>query len=134
MNKKRKLDAFTMAEMLVVIAIIGILYSLVMPNQSSAVSAAKSLEAKSMLNQVYAYQKNHFYTHSKYSASLDDIDFEQERLVSEGGGANYRISIIDASNSGFTAQAEAVTDFDGDGTFNVWTIDQNKNLQEVTKD
>ena len=132
--KTRTVKAFSLAELLFVLGIIGILYLLVMPNQSSAVAMAKAIEAKGMLNQVYALEKNQFFMYSKYSGSLEDIGFEQERLVTEGGQANYRIVIEDATNTSFVAKAEAVVDFDGDGQYNVWQIDQNKMLKEITKD
>ena len=35
---------------------------------------------------------------------------------------------------GFKAQAVSVVDFDKDGVFNVWEIDQDKNLKETVKD
>jgi type IV pilus assembly protein PilE len=31
-------------------------------------------------------------------------------------------------------KAITVTDFDGDGVFNVWEIDQDKSLKEIVKD
>jgi type IV pilus assembly protein PilE len=36
--------------------------------------------------------------------------------------------------SSFFQLASNNFDFDGDGTYNVWEIDHNKNLKEVTKD
>ncbi len=131
---KGYVNAFSLAELVFVLGIIAILYMLVMPSQSGVVAQAKSIEAKSNLNKVYALEKNQFFMYSKYSTSLTDINFEQNRLVTEGGQSNYRIQIIEASNSGFVAQAESVTDFDADGTFNIWTIDQDKNLTETVKD
>ena len=79
-QRKTHLKAFTLAEVLIVLAIIGILVMLVIPNQAGSIAMAKSIEAKSMLNQVHALEKNHFYMYSKYSMSLDEIGFEQERL------------------------------------------------------
>ena len=132
--RDKKLNAFTLMEILIVIAVIGVLYFLAVPNQASTVASAKAIEAKSMLNQVHALEKNHFYMYSKYTMSLEEIGFEQERLTTEGGNANYRVQIVEAANGSFLAQAEAVVDFDADGQFNVWSIDQNKSLKEVTKD
>jgi len=137
MRKKAKnlrLKAYTLFEILIVLSIIGILVMIAVPNQASAVAAAKAIEAKSMLNQVHALEKNYFYMYSKHSMSLDDIGFEQERLATEGGNANYRITITEASATSFVAQAEAVLDFDADGAYNVWSIDQDKQLIEVVKD
>jgi type IV pilus assembly protein PilE len=72
--------------------------------------------------------------YSKYSNDLNTIDFLSEPTVKNGGSANYEYEIIEATNNSFKAKAIAVTDFDGDGVFNVWEIDQNKNLVEVVKD
>jgi type IV pilus assembly protein PilE len=72
--------------------------------------------------------------HSKYSNDLEEIGFEQEKLVTDGGKANYLIEIVHAEATTFTARAAAVVDFNGNGTFNVWEIDQDKNLKEITKD
>lgn len=130
----QKVDGFTLTEILVVLAIIGILILLVLPNQAGVVSSAKSLEAQSHLNQVYALQKNHYNIHSKYSNDLSQINYEPAKLATEGGNANYRIEIIEASQSSFKVKATAVVDFDGDGVFNVWEVDQDKNLVEVVKD
>lgn len=133
-KKAKRIKAFSLAELVFVLGIIAILYMLVMPNQASTVAMAKSIEAKSMLNQVYSLERNHFFMYSKYSNSLEEIGFEQELLTTEGGQANYRIEIIEASAASFIANAVAVNDFDGDGEINVWQIDQQKTLKEVTKD
>lgn len=130
----KKLKAFSLAELVFVLGIIAILYMLVMPNQASTVAMAKSIEAKSMLNQVYSLERNYFFMYSKYSTSLEEIGFEQERLSTEGGQANYRIEIVEASSNSFVANAVAVNDFDGDGEINVWEINHDKTLKEITKD
>ncbi|NQD72698.1 prepilin-type N-terminal cleavage/methylation domain-containing protein [Sphingobacterium shayense] len=131
-----RLKAYTLTEILVVLVIIGILILLALPNLLPLITKAKSTEAKMQLQHVQTLQKNYFYEKSKYSDDLTEIGFIQEKLTTEGndGKANYRVEIIQADNKGFIGRATAVVDFDGDGTFNVWEIDQDKNLKEVTAD
>lgn len=132
MNKK--IPAFSLTELLVVLVIIGVLVLLALPNLMPLISKAKSTEAQLQLEHVHTLEKTYFYTYSKYSADLAEIGFEQEKLVTSGGQANYQIEIVDAGASSFKVLATAVTDFDQDGTFNVWEIDQDKNLKETIKD
>lgn len=132
--KLTKVKAYTLSELLVVLVIIGILILIALPNLMPLISRAKSTEAKMQLTHLQNLEKNYFYTYSKYSTDFTEIGFEQEKLVSEGGNANYKIEILDATLTGFKARATAVADFDGDGAFNVWEIDQDKKLVEVTKD
>ncbi|HEY1872070.1 MAG TPA: prepilin-type N-terminal cleavage/methylation domain-containing protein [Chitinophagaceae bacterium] len=134
MKRKTKLSAFTLTEVLVVLIIIGILILLALPNLMPLVTKAKSTEAKLQLQHLYTLEKNYFYEKSRYTSELSELSFEQQALTTQGGQANYKIEIIQASNTGFKARATAIVDFDGNGTFNVWEIDQNKNLIEVTPD
>jgi type IV pilus assembly protein PilE len=129
-----KLPAFTLTELLVVLVIIGILVLLALPRLMPLIAKAKSTEAQMQLGHVHALEKGYFYMYSRYSADLDEIGFEQETLVTENGTANYQIEIVSADAGGFIARATAVVDFDGDGNFNVWEINQDKKLTEVTKD
>ena len=119
----RRLPAFSLPELLVVLVIIGILVLIALPN-------LMPLQRAFLLS----LEKIYFYTYSKYSASLEELGFEQQPLVTEGGHANYRIEIVEASEGGFRATATSVVDFDGDGEYSVWEIDQDKNLKEAVKD
>ena len=131
---KSELKAFSLPELLVVLVIIGILVLIALPNLMPLISKAKSTEAQQQLVFLHTLEKTHFYMHSRYSASLEELGFEQQKLVTDGGSANYRIEVTEASEKGFKAKATAVVDFDGDGTYNVWEIDQDKNLRETVKD
>lgn len=131
---RKKLHAFTLTELLVVLVIIGILALIALPDQSAVVSKAKAQEAKLQLEHLYTLQKQYFYMNSKYSPNLEEIDYQQVKLSTEGGNANYKIEIVEAGPTGFKARATAIVDFDQDGSLNVWEIDQDKNLKEVTKD
>lgn len=132
--KKASVKAYSLTEILIVLCIIGILLLMVLPNQTSVIGQAKAIEAQAMLNQVYGLQKSYFYRYSKYSGNLEEIGFEQEATVDDGGQAVYRIEITESSNDSFVARATAVSDLDGDGSFNTWEINNKKMLTEVTKE
>jgi type IV pilus assembly protein PilE len=129
-----KVKAFTLSELLVVLVIIGILVLIALPNLMPLISRAKSTEAKMQLTHLHNLEKNYFYMYSKYSSDFNELGYEQEKMVSEGGNANYKVEILESTATLFKARATAVADFDGDGAYNVWEIDQDKKLTEVTKD
>lgn len=133
-QKKHHLKAYSLSEILIVLCIIGILIYLVLPSQAPVVAMAKATEAQNMLTMVHSLEKNHFYRHSKYSADLKEINFEQVATIAEGGQAVYKIAITEASLNGFKATATSLQDFDGDGIYNTWQIDQNRELKEIIKD
>ena len=132
----QKLKAYTLTEILVVLVIIGILVLLALPNLMPLITKAKSTEAQIQLGHLQELEKNYFYEHSRYSKDLTEIGFKQEPLsnINKDGRANYRIDITSATNTTFTATATAVVDFNENGTFNVWQIDQDKTLKEITPD
>ncbi len=126
--------AFSLTELLVVLVIIGILVLLALPDQTSVIAKAKATEAKLQLEHLHSLQKSYFFEYSKFSNSLEDLGFEQQKTTEEGGNANYRITISKATASTYTATAKAEVDFDQDGTKNVWEINQDKQLKETVKD
>ncbi len=127
MNKK--LLAFTLTELLVVLAIVGILVLVAIPNLMPVVSKARSTEAKQNLAYIHSLERSWYMEHSKYSADLKELGFEIENK--DDVQYTYEIS---SSGSMFKATATALTDFDNDGQLNVWEIDQDKSLKEVTPD
>lgn len=130
----KKTPAFNLQELLVVLVIIGILVLLALPNLMPLIAKTKSLEAQTQLKHLYNLEKQHFYMHSKYSNDFNQIDFVAPKNVQDNGNANYSYEIIESTNNSFKARATAVSDFDGDGVFNVWEINQDQNLTEVIKD
>ena len=133
---RKKIDAYTLTEILIVLVIIGILVLLALPNLMPLITKAKTTEAKLQLEHRAKLQQGYFYEHSRYSSDLTELGFIQEQLSSDAkdGKANYKVEITGASNNTFTAKATAIADFDGDGVYNVWQIDQDRNLKEITPD
>lgn len=130
----KKVKAFNLQEMLVVLVIIGILILIALPSLMPLISKAKSIEAQVQLKHIHNTQRTHFFMYSKYSTDFNEIGFETPKTIIENGNSNYSYEITSASNNSFKATATAITDFDGDGIYNVWEIDQNQRLKEVVKD
>ncbi len=133
-KNKGYLKAYSMSEILVVLCIIGILIYLVVPNQTSVVTSAKSIEAQNMLSMIHGLEKSHFYRHSKYTADFNELGFEEALTIDKGGQAVYKIEVIEATINTFKATATSLQDFDGDGVYNTWEINQDRLLKETIKD
>lgn len=129
-----KVGGYNLQEVLVVLVIIGILLLLALPNLMPLISKAKSTEAQIQLKALYNAQTTHRYMYSKYANTITEIDFEAPKTVKQQGNANYQYEILSATNNSFKARATAVTDFDGDGVFNVWEINQDGAPKQVVKD
>nr|WP_166924082.1 general secretion pathway protein GspG [Flavobacterium sp. JXAS1] len=120
--------------MLIVLAIIGILLLIALPNLMPLITKAKSVEAQVQLKAIYNAEKQYYFMYTKYSPNFNEIDFEAPKTTKENGSANYVYEVIHSSDTEFKVKATAITDFNGDGVFNVWEIDQNGVPKQITKD
>jgi len=134
MKLKRKVPAYNLQELLVVLVIIGILILIAMPSFMGVINKAKSLEAQQNLKTLYEFQRSYHYMNNRYSANFSDIDFEAPKTSAEGGTANYTYEILEATNTSFKARAVSLNDSDGDGIKNTWEITHEGNLREILKD
>lgn len=130
----KKIPAYNLQELLVVLVIIGILILIAMPNFTGIINNTKSTEAKNNLTAIESFQSSYRFMYSSYARELDKIDFIPPKTAAQGGNAYYTYEILDATKTTFTARATAVDDWDGDGIKNVWEINQDRQLVEVTKD
>ncbi|MEM6723842.1 MAG: prepilin-type N-terminal cleavage/methylation domain-containing protein [Bacteroidota bacterium] len=131
---KKEFAAFTLTEIMVVLVIVGILVLLALPNLQGLFGEAYAVEAKTNLKYLYERQQNYRNLEFRYSDDLNALKFETQKTKEQGGNAVYVYEVMNADKVGFIAQAKAVEDFDGDGVFNIWQIDQDGNLQEIVAD
>ncbi len=134
MDSKLKVKAFNLQEILIVLLIIGVFMLIALPNLMPLVAKAKSVEAQIQLKYIYNNQTSHRYLYSKYTTDLYELDFEAPKTVKDNGTANYVYDILSADNTNFVARATAITDFDGDGIYNVWEINQDGAPKQIIKD
>lgn len=127
-------QGFSLTELMVVLVIIGILALLAIPRFTNVATKAKATEAKTMLKQVHTLQSSYHFEYDAYTENLAAIGFEQVALVPDGGSARYLLSVESADPVGYVVMATAVVDFDKDGVFNVWQVDQTGRIMERTPD
>lgn len=130
----RNESGFSLTELMVVLVIIGVLVLLALPKLLPIITKAKTTEAKLMLKQIYTLEESYRFEHDRYSQVLSEIGFEQERLISQGGQARYKIEIISADDQKFIAHAASKVDFNGNGIYNVWSVDETGVVKENIPD
>ena len=135
---------FSLTELMIVVAIIGILAAIAIPNFLQYQAKAKQSEAKRNLVAIHTGEIAYFAEYNRYIDDFNAIGFSvtgsSQRYYYELGNASSgtlapgcTASTLDnVSSSGF--KAAAVGNVDGDATCDVWTIDDQKNLVNVTND
>jgi len=131
---KKKVNAYNLQELLVVLVIIGILILIAMPSFMGVINKAKSIEAQQSLKKIQNLQKSYFYLNNMYALDFNAIDFIPPKKSTEGGTANYSYEITQATTSSFKARAVSLFDADGDGVKSTWEINQDGKPIEILKD
>jgi prepilin-type N-terminal cleavage/methylation domain-containing protein len=130
---------FTLIELMIVVVIIGILAALAIPRFMAATTKSKQSEAKGILKQVYtmerAYrQENNMYWTTANAASAAAATAFATLGVEIPTTAIYTYTLATTdSSANFTATATCSI-LDDDATTDVWTIDEDGDLQCTTND
>ena len=94
----------------------------------------RNSEARKFLKEVFELETAYKDMFGHYTDNIYALVFIQDTLVTDGGKAIYQITIQEVTDSTFTATAISVVDFDGDGQFNKWVIDETGCIKEIIKD
>lgn len=156
MNSRK---AFTIIELMIVVAIIAFLAMIAVPNVMRFMAKSKRAEAYMNLNSIYAAQKAYWAENGKYTDQLsgpnsagwqpegykgggDQENFNYTYGFPGAEGKNYFtgkfktpssfLSGARAGNNGFVAYA--VGDIDGDGQPDILSVDENNTIRIVSDD
>lgn len=127
-------DGFSLTELLIVLAIIGILIMIAVPIYQNVTTRAKATEARTQLAFLHTLQKVYHLEYDRYSLNFEAIGFEHEAMITEGGRARYEIEIISAEPNEYVATATSIIDFDNDGVYNKWQVDESGLVEQIVAD
>ncbi len=133
-NTFKRMAAFTLTELMVVLVIIGILMLIALPIFDDLFADTYSIEAQNQLKYLQSRQQTFYQKNFRYSDNFNEIGFTAPKTLQESGEARYIYEVPQAGNSGFIARATAIADFDNDGNVNVWEINQDGQLREIIPD
>jgi type IV pilus assembly protein PilE len=118
---RSKANGFTLIELMIVIAIIGILASIALPAYQDSVKKSRRSDAQGALMSFANAMERHFTTNGSYegaAANGDDTGaptvFPTQSPI-DGGTAYYNLTISAADASTYTLNAEATGAQDGNG-------------------
>lgn len=121
-------DGFTLMEMVLVIAIIGILSVIALPNFMNYQCKAKQVEARQALGSLAKCQEAYHTEFTTYSADLESIGFATK------GKSKYEYEVTLLNPHAYVAKAKSKTpgvNLKGEGD-DIWTINQSLYLSNRT--
>lgn len=120
--KRHSPRGFTLIEVMIAIAIVGILAAIAYPSYIEQVRKTRRTEGKSMLLEVAAKQERFYTENNTYANDLDDdLGYDSDPVTTEGGW--YQVSVIAASATDYTLQAVPQGAQAGDTLCGALTID-----------
>lgn len=102
MNTFRRIAGFTLIELMIVVAIIGILAAIAYPAYTDYVTRAKRSDGKAGLLQVQLAEEKWRANHVNYTKDLTNAGLNLSGSSPDG---KYTISVTAADASGYTAKA-----------------------------
>ncbi len=122
-----------MKKILYTLSVIALISAAVLGLQYVKIEKLKE-EATKSLGKIYKLEIAYKEMFGHYTDNLYALVFIQDTLVTEGGKANYLVSLLEVTDTTFTAAAVSVVDFDGDGQFSQWMVDETGTIKEIVED
>ena len=123
MMKLRNRKGFTLIELMIVVAIIGILAAIAIPNFLRFQAKSKQSEAKELLSTVYTAEQAYFAEQNEYAA-LGAAGFTPSSTPKYYSNIQSQFTFTNAvTGSTFTGTCSA--NIDGDATLDAWEVHQN---------
>jgi len=98
---------FTLIELMIVVAIVGLLTAIAISSYQKQVSKSRRADAKNAVLDLAAREEKYFATHNTYSILGSDLNYTTAFPVNviSGSQAYYTLTVTQATTSDFTATA-----------------------------
>jgi type IV pilus assembly protein PilA len=146
--KMKNKKGFTLIELMIVVAIIGILAALAIPDFMKMMAKSKQSEARTNLSAIYTMQSSYFGTHNTFGNTFGLIGWSPsgqnlyayyiaDQTIdahSQKGGTYDQCSATNVATNQLAFTVSACANIDSDDTADDWTIDDSKDFENVTDD
>ena len=123
---RKQHKGFTLIELMIVVAIIGILAAIAIPNFLRYQAKTKQSEAKSNLGSIFTTMVTYFGEEDTYASSIANLGWAPE------GTTRYAYSVSAGTVTQFSSRATG--QIDTDTVIDVWVIDDDRILSNPTND
>ncbi len=143
----KKNDGFTLVELMIVVAIIGILATLAIPDFLKLQAKSKTVEAKANLGGIYSAQIAYYGENATYAGGSEAFkligwlpmtalvarySYFMDMDVVEGQNPPGGVATEPSTQSGFSAYA--VGNIDNDANYDRWRVNDAKVLRQYVSD
>ncbi len=115
--------AFTLIELMIVVAIIGILAAIAIPNFVKFQCRSKQSEAKGNLKAIYVSEESYRAEADTYGTNTTVIGFQPK-----GNKIRYVYTLTGTTSNEFIATATPAAQFSGELSSDSWTINQDNQV------
>jgi type IV pilus assembly protein PilA len=130
LSSMKSKKGFTLIELMIVVAIIGILAAIAIPNFLRYQAKSKQSEAKVLLDGIFTSETTYFAEQNVYAVDTANMGWTPAGLVKYY--TSRSITVHGGATPGFTAHARA--NIDTDATIDHWSLNDLRILTVLTDD